>query len=77
MVGMVSHFTFIYAAYFEFIKAFLTMFISTHVIFCETMCDQMMKNDLSLCEFLLVDTINTGAKHCMNTTVSRIRLCLI
>jgi hypothetical protein len=50
------------------------MFISTRVIFCETMCDQMIKNDFSLCEVLLVDTINTVAKHCMNTTVSRIRL---
>jgi hypothetical protein len=53
------------------------MFIPTHVFFCETTCDQMMKNDFSLCEFILVQTINTGAKHCQNTTVSHIRLCLI
>jgi hypothetical protein len=39
------------------------MFIPTHVIFCETTCDQMMKNDFPLCKFLLVETINTGAKH--------------
>jgi hypothetical protein len=37
----------------------------------------MMKNDFLLCEFLLVETIYTGAKHCLNTTVSHIRLCLI
>jgi hypothetical protein len=53
------------------------MFIPTCVTFYETMCDQMMKNDFPLCEFLLVETINTGAKHCLNTTVSHIRLCLI
>jgi hypothetical protein len=53
------------------------MFIPTRVMFCETTCDQMMKNDLLLCEFLLVETINTGAKHFLNTTVSHIRLCLI
>jgi hypothetical protein len=27
---------------------FLTMFIPTRVIFCETMCDQVMKNDFSV-----------------------------
>jgi hypothetical protein len=53
------------------------MFIPTRVNFCETMCDQMMKNDFPLCEFLLVETINTGAKHCLNTTVSHIRIYLI
>jgi hypothetical protein len=37
----------------------------------------MMKNDFPLCKFLLVETINTGAKHCLNTTVSHIRLYLI
>jgi hypothetical protein len=52
------------------------MFIPTRVIFCETTCDQMMKNDFLLCEFLLVETINRGAKNCLNTTVSHIRLCL-
>jgi hypothetical protein len=36
-----------------------------------------MKNDFTLCEFLLVETINTGAKHCLNTTIFHIRLCLI
>jgi hypothetical protein len=74
---MVPHFTFILVAFFEFIKAFLTMFIPTRLMFCETTCDQMMKNDFPLCEFLLVETINIGAKHCLNTTVSHIRLCLI
>jgi hypothetical protein len=53
------------------------MFIPTRVFFCETTCDQMNKNDIPLCEFLLVATINTGAKHCLITTVSHIRLCLI
>jgi hypothetical protein len=53
------------------------MFISTRVTFCETTRGQMMENDFTLCEFLLVETINTGAKHCLNTTVSHIRLCLI
>jgi hypothetical protein len=37
----------------------------------------MMKNDFPFCEFLLVETINTRAKHCLNTTVSHIHLCLI
>jgi hypothetical protein len=37
----------------------------------------MMKNDFPLREFVLVVTIYTGAKHCLNTTVSHIRLCLI
>jgi hypothetical protein len=53
------------------------MFIPTCVIFCETTCDQMMKNDFLLCEFLLVEIIYIGAKHCLNTMVSHIRLCLI
>jgi hypothetical protein len=53
------------------------MFNPTRVVFCETTCDQMMKNDFPLCEFPLVETINTGAKRCLNTTVSHIRLCLI
>jgi hypothetical protein len=38
------------------------MFIPTRVIFCETTCDQMMKNNFPLCEFLLVETIYTGGK---------------
>jgi hypothetical protein len=68
MVGsMVSHYTFISAASFEFIKAFLTMFIPTRVIFCETTCEQMMKNDFPLCELFFVEIIYTGAKHCLNT----------
>jgi hypothetical protein len=37
----------------------------------------MMKNDFPLCKLLLVETINTGAKHCLNTTVSHICLFLI
>jgi hypothetical protein len=60
-----------------FMKAFLTKFIPTRVIFCETTCVQMMKNDFPLCEFLLVETIYTGAKYCLNTTIYHIRLCLI
>jgi hypothetical protein len=36
-----------------------------------------MKNDFMLCEFLLVETIYTGAKHCLNTMVSHIHLFLI
>jgi hypothetical protein len=55
----------------------LTMFIPTRVIFCETTCDQMMKNDSSLCKFRLFETIYIRAKHCLNTTISHIRLCLI
>jgi hypothetical protein len=53
------------------------MFILTRVMFCETTYDQIMKNDFPLCEFLLVETINTGEKHCLNTMVSHICLCLI
>jgi hypothetical protein len=53
------------------------MFIPTRVIFCETMCDQMMNNDFPLSEFLLVETIYTRAKHWLNTTISHIRLHLI
>jgi hypothetical protein len=41
------------------------------------MCEQMMKNDFPLSEFLLVETIYTGANHRLNTMVSHIRLCLI
>jgi hypothetical protein len=36
----------------------------------------MMKNNFLLCEFLLVVKIYTGAKHCLNTTVSHICLYL-
>jgi hypothetical protein len=43
------------------------MFIPTRVIFCETTCEQMMKNNFPLCEFLLVETIYTRAKHYVNT----------
>jgi hypothetical protein len=37
----------------------------------------MMKIDFPLCEFLLVETIYTGVKHCLNTMVSHICLCWI
>jgi hypothetical protein len=43
------------------------MFIPTRVIFCETTCEQMMKNDFPLCELFFVEIIYTGAKHCLNT----------
>jgi hypothetical protein len=46
------------------------MFIPTRVIFCETTCDQMMKNDFPLCEFILVETINTGAKQVLGGHVN-------
>jgi hypothetical protein len=36
----------------------------------------MMKNVVPLSELLLVETIYAGAIHCLNTTVSHIRLCL-
>jgi hypothetical protein len=42
------------------------MFIPTREIFCETTCVQMMNNDFPLCEFILVETMYTGSKHCLN-----------
>jgi hypothetical protein len=66
---MMLRLAFVKAFSFDFIKAFLIVFIPTCVIICETMCDQMMKNVAPLSKLLLAETIYTGEIHCLNTTV--------